>query len=78
MGSQPDWPSEIPPEGTLNGDHEFEWLLCLAGTFQTCQRQQQTQEDGAHRQPLRPRLVAAAVKAWAFWPRRSLALRKRR
>jgi hypothetical protein len=75
MWSRPDWPSEIPPEGTLKGDHEFEWLLCLASTFQTCQRQQQTQEDGAYRKPL---LVAAAVKARAFWPRRGLALRKRR
>lgn len=75
MLSSVDCSSSISPE-TRNGKHEFEWLLCLAGTLQTCQCQQKTPEHEARRQPLRRGLVAAAVKALPFWPQRSAALRK--
>ncbi len=45
MSSQPDPPSEILPLGILSGEPELEWLLCLASTFQACQRQQLAQVE---------------------------------
>ena len=38
--SQPSSPSQVPLMRAAGNDHEFEWLLCLARSFQTYQLQQ--------------------------------------
>ena len=38
------------------GEHEFEWLLCVASTFQACQRQRPIEVEETQR-PSHPRTV---------------------
>ena len=76
--SSPDNSSpQIPPAKIVTDDQEFEWLLCVASTFQACQCLRSIEVEEAQR-PSRHRLVGAAVRAWVSWPRWRLALRLKR
>ena len=77
MSSPANSPPQIPPTNVAGDDQEFEWLLCVASTFQACQCLQPIDVEEAQR-PSRPRLAAAAVRAWVSWPRWRLALRLKR
>jgi hypothetical protein len=40
---------QFPPPNLVGRDHEFEWLLCLAATFKTCQFQPPTAFEAAQK-----------------------------
>ena len=40
---------QFPPSKLAGRDHEFEWLLCLAATFKSCQPQAPTAFEAAQK-----------------------------
>lgn len=71
--SSPDNESrQIQRAKILTDDQEFEWLLCLASTFQAYRRLPSIEVEQAQWFS-RPKRVAAAVRAWLHWPQRTAA-----
>lgn len=65
MAPQPSLFPQNPSRKFVRDDQEFEWLICLASTYQACQRQRAV-ETVETRRPSRPRVLARAVSAWTL------------
>lgn len=65
MQSDPDPARQTSSRGIAHDGLEFEWLLCLAATFQSCQRLSPIQINETQG-PSLPSVVAARVREWTL------------